>query len=171
MVGWCLTFWYILSPGPSAGLGLSDLLEAHLTGAGAMLGFALLRAWLSRGDAPVPVPLAFVTKDKALPHACLRAVVLVLDLGVGHVLLDSDPSMIAAAMLNVIGLCAARTCAAVWERMLFATAGLCLGVWLRLTHTDVLAGLLVVAGASFLAIAFIRQSFAPTVFSFARITS
>ena len=74
------------------------------------------------------------------------------------------------SLLDLLGVFA-NTCAAAWERMLFATAGLCLGVWLRLTHTDVLAGLLVVAGASFLAIAFIRQSFAPTVFSFAMITS
>jgi hypothetical protein len=171
IVGWCLTFWMLISPGFSQAFGLADLIQAHVIGAGAIFVYALIKNMLRQHvsvDAPAEPP---ITAAAIWTYAIVLAAILVAGMGMGLALFKTDTTLISVATLSVIGLNLRRTWLAVLERMMFATAGVSFGFYLGLYFSGPVIEQLVIAGTSFVAIVFLRRGFGPTVFGFSCIMS
>ena len=165
MVAWCLVYWFLLSPLFSTGMGLEETVNGHLMGVGVVILLHLAkRLWwrpvigeTSTQDADLP-PFRFVAV-----YSAVVALTMVIGLGIGARTLRTDPTLIANSAFNIISPSASQTWKSAVERMLFGTAGICLGFYLGMLFPGALAGQLVIGISSFLALALLRVSFGPMV--------
>lgn len=166
VVGWCLTYWYLLSPLFTGSLGLQETVSGHSIGAAAVIAlYGIRHLWRGRQDDEVSYAtpgesprLGFVAA-----YSSVVALTMVIGLGVGVRTLKADPTLIANSAFNIISPSAKQTWRAGLLRMLFGTAGICLGFYLGVFFPEPWAGQLVIAASSFFALALARVDFGPVI--------
>ncbi len=172
IVGWCLTFWYLLSPLFSLSLGIGETLEGHMVGAGGLLVYGLgKRVWRRTEPEEQPGNAVRVPFSQVMPYAASVALVMAVSVLIGGRTLESDPTIIAAAALNVISPSSDQTWEAVLSRGLSVASGVLIGFGLGLWFPTEFAEQLVFVVCSFITVATIRVSFGPAVGCFAVLTA
>ncbi|MFC3615307.1 hypothetical protein ACFORG_16225 [Lutimaribacter marinistellae] len=173
IVGWCLTFWYLLTPLFSLSLGLGETLEGHVIGAGGLLLYGLgKRFWHEAASPEAPGEGAgLIPFAQVIPYATTVAIVMAISVFIGGRTLESDPTIIAAAALNVISPSSDQTWEAVLLRAISVGVGVLIGFGLGLWFPTAVAEQAVFVTCSFITVATIRLSFGPAVGCFAAITA
>lgn len=169
MVSWCLVYWYLLTPLFSESMGLTETLVGHLIGAGVVFLFHLTSRLVRQPrmeQLTAPDPSAAPPIRFAAVYSGVVALTMTAGLGIGGRTLESDPTLISNSAFNVISPTASQTWINAVERMLFGTAGICCGFYLGVLFPGTLAGQLVIAVSSFLALALVRVSFGPVIGAF-----
>lgn len=166
MVGWCLIYWYLLTPLFSGSMGITNTVVGHLIGAGTVIILYLAkRLWRKpvneQAAAPESSRLPQVRFSAA--YSTVVALTMAVGLGIGARTLQSDPTLISNSAFNVISPSALLTWKSALERILFGTAGILCGFYLGALFPGDLVNQLVIAVSSFFAIALVRVSFGPAV--------
>lgn len=167
ITGFCLVYWFLLSPIFSNGIGLGETLEGHLLGSGAILvvvAFQYLKS--DKMETPPPVKEDAPSLKLVTAYAAVVASTMMLTFGLGMRFMKSDPTIISQAAYNVISPSTQQTWDGVIMRMIFGTSGICLGFYLGVYFPSPFVNQLVIAVSSFVALAFVRISFGPMVGAF-----
>jgi hypothetical protein len=173
VTGWCLVFWFLFSPILSGSLGLGEVLEGHFWGSGSILAYVVVR-YLASGRKTVLVATPAAEPPSigfAVAYSLIVALTMMLTLGLGIRWMKADPTTISAAAFNILSPSARQTWTGAAERMVFGTTGICLGYYLGVWFPSPFINQIIIAGTSFLGLAFIRISFGPIIFAFMMISS
>jgi hypothetical protein len=166
VIGWCLTYWYLLSPLLSGSLGVTETAMGHLIGAGAVIVlYGIRRLWWRQAVETQTGPVAEGRPSTgfAAAYSAIVGLTMVVGLGVGARTLKADPTLISNSAFNIISPSASQTWRSGILRMLFGTAGICLGFYLGVFFPQVWVGQLIIALSSFFAMALVRVDFGPVI--------
>jgi hypothetical protein len=166
MIGWCLSYLYLLLPLFMAEETGSTVLLGHVVGAGLVIALNLLRPVWSRAslqsvstipatlDQPAP-PLGIVIR-----YATVVSLSILAGAFTGLRWISSDPTVIANATMNIISPSSKQTWVFAVERIVLGFIGIIVGFYIGWYFADPGVTYAVIAVCTFLALAVIHVNMA-----------